>query len=60
MIVTAKDQIAQEKQQMLKEAKADLGSLVIEATKKILEKTGAKEIDEKIVSDSLSHLSNKK
>lgn len=60
MIATTKDQIAQEKQKMLKEARSDLGSLVIDATKKILEKTGGKEIDEKIVADSLHHLQNKK
>jgi len=56
IIITAKEQINQEKEKMLKEAKAEVGDLVIKATKKILEKTGSKELDEKLVENTLKEI----
>jgi F-type H+-transporting ATPase subunit b len=56
VIATAKEQINREKEKILIEAKAEVGDLVIQATRKILEKTGSKELDEKIVENTLREL----
>ncbi len=56
VIVTAKEQINQEKEKIIKDAKAEVGDLVIQATKKILEKTGSKDLDEKLVERTLKEL----
>jgi len=60
IIAAAKEQIVQEKNQMLKDVKSEVSELVIMATKKILEKTINKEIDEKIVEESLQQVHNKR
>ena len=56
VIATAKEQINQEKEKIIKDAKAEVGDLVIQATKKILEKTGSKELDEKLVKNTLKEI----
>jgi F-type H+-transporting ATPase subunit b len=56
VIATAKEQINTAKEKMLVDAKAEVGDLVIQATKKILEKTGSKELDEKMVEKTLKEL----
>ena len=56
IIATAKEQIAQEKSQMLKSVKSEISELVIQSTKKILEKAGTKEIDDKIIKRSLTDI----
>jgi F0F1-type ATP synthase membrane subunit b/b' len=53
VIAGAKEQIAEEKHKMIKDVKAEVSNLVIEATKKVLEKIVNKEIDEKIIKESL-------
>ena len=49
----AKEQIAQEKNKMIREIKTEVADLVVESTKKILDKVVTKEIDEKIIKESL-------
>jgi F-type H+-transporting ATPase subunit b len=56
IIATAKEQISQERSQMLKSVKSEISELVVQSTKKILEKTGTKEIDGKIIKESLIHI----
>jgi len=56
VIAAAKEQIAQEKQTMIKDVKAEVSNLVIKATAKILEKVTTKEVDAKLVEESLKEV----
>ena len=53
VVAGAKEQIAEEKRKMFKEVKEEIVSLTIETTKKVLGKAVSKEVDEKIVKESL-------
>lgn len=59
VIAAAKEQIFQEKQEMLKEVKSEVGELVVMAAKKILEKVTTKEIDSKLIEESLKQVQSK-
>ncbi len=59
VIAAAKEQIFQEKQEMLKEVKSEVGELVVRATKKILEKVTTKEVDSKLIEESLRQVQDK-
>jgi len=56
VIAAAKEQIAQEKQSMLRELKAEVGTLVVKATAKVLEKVTTKEVDERLIEESLKEV----
>ena len=56
VIAAAKEQIAQEKQTMIKDVKAEVSNLVIKATAKILEKVTTKEVDAKLIEESLKEV----
>jgi len=56
VIAAAKEQIASEKNNMVSEIKEDVADLVVRATAKMLEKTGSKEIDEKLIKETLKEL----
>lgn len=56
VIAAAKEQIAQEKQAMIKDVKAEVSNLVIKATAKVLEKVTTKEVDAKLVEESLKEI----
>lgn len=53
VIAGAKEQIAEEKIKMIKDVKTEVANLVVESTKKILEKVINKDLDEKIIKESL-------
>ena len=56
IVAATREQLAQEKHQIIKEIKSEVSELVVMATKKVLEKTGKKEIDQKLVEESLKEL----
>jgi len=56
VIAVAKEQIAQEKQTMIKDIKSEVSNLVVKATAKVLEKVTTKEVDSKLVEESLKEV----
>ena len=53
VIAGAKEQIAQEKEKMIREVREEVVKLTIETTKKVLGKAVSKEVDEKLIKESL-------
>lgn len=53
IVTKTKEQIDLEKQKMLKEVKSEVANLVVKTTEKVLAKTVTKEMDEKLIQESL-------